>query len=123
MKTAIAFVLAALAVVAVSADHHATCDNLTRIKIQSQWARAYSTGSDREHFAQAVYRAIFAQSPEIKALLKDVGSDDTSSGKFKAHAARQLAKLNGIISLLDQPDALKAAVTYFQSKKRRKTNP
>jgi hypothetical protein len=116
MKTAIVVVLAALAVVAVSADHHETCDNLTRIKIQGQWARAYSTGSDREHFAQALYRAIFAQSPEIKALLKDVGSDDTSSAQFKAHAARQLAKLNGLISLLDQPEALKAAVTYLNAK-------
>lgn len=116
MKTFIVLVLAALGVAAVSADHHDTCDALTRIKIQGQWARAYSTGTDREHFAQAVYRAIFAQSPEIKALLKNVGSDDTSSGKFKAHAARQLAKLNGIISLLDQPAALKAGVTYLQKK-------
>jgi hemoglobin-like flavoprotein len=122
MKTAIAFVMAALAVAAVSADHE-TCDDLTRIKIQGQWRRAYSTGSDREHFAQALYRAILAQSPEIKALLKDVGSDDTSSPKFKAHAARQLGKLNGIISLLDQPEALKAAVTYLHNKLAAKNIP
>lgn len=104
MKTAIVVVLAALVAVASATE----CDSLTRLKVKGQWNRAYSSGSDRENFAQALWRAVFAQAPEAKALFSRVGGDDTNSGKFKAHAERVLASLDIAINVLDQPDTLKA---------------
>jgi len=78
-----------------------------------QWRRAYSAGSDREHFAQAVWRAFFAQAPEARAVLSRFGSDDTNSGKFKAHAERVLSGLDIAINLLDQPEILKATLDHM----------
>jgi hemoglobin-like flavoprotein len=105
MKTAVILLLAALVACASASG----CDTLTRLKIKGQWRRAYSSGSDRENFAQALWRAVFAQAPEARSLFTRVGGDDTNSGKFKAHAERVLTGLDTVITLLDQPDALKAA--------------
>jgi hemoglobin-like flavoprotein len=110
MKTAVVLLLAALVAYA-SAD----CDTLTRLKVKGQWRRAYSSGSDREHFAQALWRAVFAQAPESRSLFDKVGGDDTNSGKFKAHAERVLAGLDIIIQLLDQPQALEAELSHLHS--------
>lgn len=56
MKTLV--LLFALAVGVVLADHHKhECDALTRLKVKSQWVRAYATGHEREDFAKAVWRA------------------------------------------------------------------
>lgn len=104
MKTAIVVVLAALVAIASATE----CDNLTRLKVKGQWRRAYSSGTDRENFAQALWRAVFAQAPEARALFTRVGGDDTNSGKFKAHAERVLASLDIAITTLDQPETLKA---------------
>lgn len=110
MKTAVVLLLAALVAYA-SAD----CDTLTRLKVKYQWRRAYSSGSDRENFAQALWRAVFAQAPEARQLFARVGGDDTNSGKFKAHAERVLAGLDIAINMLDQPDALKAELDHLQT--------
>lgn len=111
MKTAVIVFLAAL----VAAASASGCDTLTRLKVKGQWRRAYSSGSDREHFAQALWRAIFAQAPEARALFANVGGDDTNSGKFKAFAERQLANLDAAISVLDQPEILKAQIDYMRA--------
>lgn len=108
MKTAVIIFLAAL----VAAASASGCDTLTRLKVKGQWRRAYSSGSDREHFAQALWRAIFAQAPEARALFANVGGDDTNSGKFKAFAERQLANLDAAISVLDQPEILQAQLDH-----------
>jgi len=110
MKTAVVFILAGL-VVAVSCSG---CDKLARIKVKGQWRRAYSSGSDRENFAQAIWRAFFAQAPEARSLFTRVGGDDTTSGKFKAHAERVLAGFDIAINMLDQPDTLKSALDHLQ---------
>ena len=60
-------------------------------------------------------RRIFAQAPEAKALFSSVGGDDTNSGKFKAFAERQLANLDAAISVLDQPEILKAQIDYMRA--------
>jgi hemoglobin-like flavoprotein len=108
MKTAVIVVLAAF-VACASAD----CDALTRLKVKYQWRRAYSSGSDRENFAQALWRATFAQAPEARQMFSRVGGDDTNSAKFKAHAERVLAGLDITINLLDQPEALKAELEHL----------
>lgn len=110
MKTAIVVVLAALVAVASATS----CDNLTRLKVKGQWRRAYSSGTDRENFAQALWRAVFAQAPEARTLFTRVGGDNTNSGKFKAHAERVLASLDITINLLDQPDALTAQLNRLK---------
>jgi len=109
MKTAVIILLAALVACASASG----CDTLTRLKIKGQWRRAYSSGSDRENFAQALWRAVFAQAPEARSLFTRVGGDDTNSGKFKAHAERVLAGLDIAITMLDQPEALKAELEHL----------
>jgi hemoglobin-like flavoprotein len=110
MKTAIVLLLAAL----VAAASATECDTLTRLKVKAQWSRAYSSGTDRENFAQALWRAVFAQAPEARSLFTRVGGDDTNSGKFKAHAERVLAGLDIAINMLDQPATLKAELEHLQ---------
>jgi len=109
MKTAVVLLLAGLVAVAYGTE----CDTLTRLKIKAQWARAYSSGTDREHFAQALWRSVFAQAPEARNLFTRVGGDDTTSPKFIAHAERVLAGLDIAINMLDQPDALKAELDHL----------
>ena len=50
--------LAVVAVlVAVMMAEARDCDLLARLNVKSQWMRAYSSGHDREHFAEAIWRA------------------------------------------------------------------
>ena len=53
MKAAVVAVL----VVMVAAASARECDMLARLNVKSQWMRAYSSGHDREHFAEAIWRA------------------------------------------------------------------
>jgi hemoglobin-like flavoprotein len=119
MKTAV--VLFLLGCVAVS--YAAECDSLTRLKVKAQWQRAYSTGSDREHFAQAVWRAIFAQAPDSRRLFSNVGGDDTNSAKFKAHASRVFAAFDIAVNMLDQPEALKAELDHLHKQHQERNIP
>jgi len=109
----ILIVLAALAAF-VAVTSASGCDKLQRLKVKSQWARAYSSGEDREDFSQAIWRAIFAQAPDARGLFKRVHGDDTNSGAFQAHGLRVLAGFDIAISLLDQPDALKAELDHLK---------
>jgi hypothetical protein len=109
----ILIVLAALAAF-ITVSEGSGCDKLQRLKVKAQWTRAYSAGHDREDFAQAIWRAIFAQAPDARALFKRVGGDDTNSGAFVAHSLRVLAGFDIVIALLDQDDALNAALTHLQ---------
>jgi len=59
--------------------------------------------------------SIFAQVPESRGLFARVGGDDTTSPKFIGHAMRVLAGLDIAISLLDQPDALKAQLDHLHA--------
>jgi len=54
MKAALVVLLVAMAVSAVAGRE---CDLLARLNVKSQWMRAYSSGHDREHFAEAIWRA------------------------------------------------------------------
>jgi len=92
-------------VAAISAD---TCDPLTILKVKHQWARAYSHGHSREHFAEAVWRTVFNLLPEAKERLHSKGTDDIHSGKFRAFALRTLSLVEMSVTFLDQPEALKA---------------
>jgi hemoglobin-like flavoprotein len=109
MKTAVLLFLSACVAVASCSE----CDSLTRLKIKAQWSRAYSAGVDREHFAQALWRSVFAQAPDARNLFTRVGGDDTKSPKFIAHAERVLAGLDIAINMLDQPEALKAELDHL----------
>jgi len=101
-------VLVALAAIFAfaSADH--SCDELTIIKLQGQWARAYSHGHSREHFAEAVWRTAFNLNPALKEFLHSAGSDDISTGKFRAFALRSLATIEMSVTFLSNKEALKA---------------
>jgi len=92
------------------ADHHEhhDCDDLTALKVQSQWARAYSHGHNREHFAEAVWRTAFNLSPDLKERLHARGADDLSSGKFRAFALGSLSAVEMAVTFLNNPEALKA---------------
>jgi len=92
------------------AEHHGhhECDTLTILKVKAQWARAYSHGHSREHFAEAVWRTAFNISPDLKERLHKRGSDDTTSGKFRAFALSSLGAIEMAVTFLDQPEALKA---------------
>nr|4U8U_B Chain B, Globin b Chain [Glossoscolex paulistus]4U8U_F Chain F, Globin b Chain [Glossoscolex paulistus]4U8U_J Chain J, Globin b Chain [Glossoscolex paulistus]4U8U_Q Chain Q, Globin b Chain [Glossoscolex paulistus]4U8U_U Chain U, Globin b Chain [Glossoscolex paulistus]4U8U_Y Chain Y, Globin b Chain [Glossoscolex paulistus]4U8U_f Chain f, Globin b Chain [Glossoscolex paulistus]4U8U_j Chain j, Globin b Chain [Glossoscolex paulistus]4U8U_n Chain n, Globin b Chain [Glossoscolex paulistus] len=90
------------------------CDVLTRLKVKAQWRRAYSHGHNREDFAQAIWRALFAQVPDSRTLFKRVHGHDTTSPEFQAHALRVLAGFDIAISTLDQPDALKAELDHLE---------
>lgn len=103
-------VMLALVALAVADE----CDTLTRLKVKSQWRRAYSSGHNREDFAQAIWRAIFAQAPEARSLFRRVHGDDTTSPEFEAHALRVLAGFDIAISTLDQPEALKAELDHLE---------
>jgi hypothetical protein len=99
-----------------SADHHYECDTLNIIKIKSQWARAYSHGHSREHFAEAVWRTALNLSPALKDRFHTLGIDDVHSSKFRAYAVRTLAAVEMAITFLDNPEALKAEMEFFHKK-------
>jgi hypothetical protein len=89
------------------------CDDLTIIKVKSQWARAYGHGHQREHFIEAVWRTFFNLAPEARDKLKQVGSEDTSSGKFRAFSLISAANLDMAVTFLDNEDALNATLTHL----------
>jgi len=101
---------------ATLADHHHECDTLTIMKVKAQWARAYSHGHSREHFAEAVWRTAFNIAPELKERLHKRGSDDTTSGKFRAFALSSLAAIEMAVTFLDNPEALKAEFDVLQAR-------
>jgi len=107
------------------AEHHGSheCDALTIMKVKGQWARAYSQGHSREHFAEAVWRTAFNLSPAMKERLHAVGADDTSSGKFRAFALRTLAGVEMSVTFLDQPEALKAEFDFLHKAQQAKAVP
>jgi len=90
------------------------CGTLEALKVKSEWGRAYSTGHDREAFAQAIWRATFAQEPNSRDLFKRVHGEDTNHPKFIAHAERVLGGLDIAINLLDQPEVLKAELDHLE---------
>lgn len=105
----VALILLVGLVALTQAEHHGThCDELTILKVKAQWARAYSHGHSREHFAEAVWRTAFNIAPELKERLHKKGADDTSSGKFRAFALFTLAGIDMSVTFLDNPEALKA---------------
>jgi len=89
------------------------CDTLTIIKVKTQWARAYGHGHAREHFVEAVWRTFFNLAPEARDRLKQVGSEDTSSGKFRAFAMISAANLDMAVTFLDNPVALNATLSHL----------
>jgi hemoglobin-like flavoprotein len=98
----------------VAATMAKECGVLTALKVKSEWSRAYSSGHDREAFAQAIWRATFAQAPDSRELFKRVHGDDTTHPDFIAHAERVLAGLDIAISILDRPETLKAQLDHLQ---------
>jgi len=54
MRVVVVVLLASMVMTAVSASE---CDAMARLNVKSQWMRAYSSGHDREHFAEAIWRA------------------------------------------------------------------
>lgn len=120
MKAFLAIFLAAFVCV-VSASTE--CDELTIIKVKSQWYRAYSHGHSREHFAEAVFRTFFNLEPEAVKFYEKFGSDDTSSGKFRAYALNSLAHLEMAVTFLDKPDALAATLNFAHSKNTERNVP
>lgn len=93
----------------------AGCNVLKRMKVKTQWAQAFSEGVDRETFGQAVWRAIFAQAPEARALFKRVGGNNVLSPEFQAHSMRVMGGLDMCISLLDDQPALDAQTAHLKA--------
>jgi len=112
MNTVMLMVAVAL-VAAFSVADASKCDALTILKVKAQWARAYSHGHSREHFAEAVWRTAFNLSPAAKERFRQQGADDTSSGKFRAFALRSLAAVEMSVTFLDNPEALKAELDHL----------
>jgi len=109
-----ALLVVAVALVAACSQVDASgCDALTILKVKAQWARAYSHGHSREHFAEAVWRTVFNLSPAAKERLRAAGGADTSSGKFRAFALRTIAGVEMSVTFLDNPEALKAELDHL----------
>jgi len=104
----------------VTAD---TCDDLTALKVKAQWARAYSHGHSREHFAEAVWRAAFNLSPAVRERLHAKGADDINSGKFRAFAVATLAGVDLAVEFLDHPEELKAELSHAHSEQLKRKIP
>jgi hemoglobin-like flavoprotein len=98
----------------VAATMAKECGTLAALKVKSEWGRAYSSGHDREAFAQAIWRATFAQAPDARDLFKRVHGDDTNHPAFIAHAERVLGGLDIAINTLDQQETLKAELDHLQ---------
>jgi len=92
------------------------CDDLTALKVQMQWARAYSHGHNREHFAEAVWRTVFNLNEDIKERLEERDVADLDSGKFRAFALGSLSAVEMAITFLNNPDALKAEFEYLHKR-------
>jgi hypothetical protein len=109
MKVLVAILLSACVAMTMASD----CDDLTVIKVRSQWYRAYSHGHSREHFAEAVWRTFFNLEPEARKALEAKGSDDTSSGAFRAYALNSLAHLELAVTFLDKPEPLAVVLNFL----------
>lgn len=57
---------------------------------------------------------IFAQAPDAKSLFKRVKVDTPDSPEFIAHILRVMAGLDIVISILDQPETLKAELDHLE---------
>jgi len=107
--------LKAVVFLAVLVAVNAQCDRLQQIKLKSQWAQAYSEGLSREDFGQAIWRAVFAKSPESRALFSRVRGDNTLSPEFQAHSMRVLGGLDMLFSLLDSPAVFDEAAAHLNT--------
>ncbi|MRA94096.1 hypothetical protein GH868_29485 [Bacillus thuringiensis] len=99
------------------------CGMLQRIKVKQQWATVYSSGIAREDFGEAIWKAVFAQAPQARALFKRVGVDDIHSPAFKAHIARVNGGLDMAISLLDNEPTLKAELAHLNGQHKERGIP
>jgi hemoglobin-like flavoprotein len=92
------------------------CDVLQRIRISRQWRKAYGTGSHRLDLGLKIFKHLFDNHPNARALFADHNSDNVYSHEFQAYAGRITNEFDIVISLLDEPVALKAQVNHLKAK-------
>lgn len=92
------------------------CDVLQRVRISRQWRKAYGTGSHRLDFGLKIFKHLFDNHPQARALFADHHSDNVYSPEFEAYSERITNEFDIVISLLDDPAALKAQVNHLKAK-------
>lgn len=111
MKLVLAIVLSLVAFAV--ADN---CDILQRVRITRQWRKAYGTGSHRIDLGIKIFKHLFDAYPQSRALFADHHSENVYSPQFEAYSERILNEFDIVISLLDDPAALKAQVGHLKAK-------
>nr|UCK81451.1 haemoglobin A2 chain [Arenicola marina] len=104
------FLVVLFALVAMVA---AECGPMQRLLVKTQWNKVYGTSRVRDEFGHVLWKAVFAQDPETRALFKRVNGDDIYSPEFMAHSARVLGGLDIAISLLDNQADLDVALAHL----------
>jgi len=94
------------------------CGTMQRLKVKAQWTAAFGEGDARGDFGLALWKSIFAQAPESRALFtRYLGeNNDINSPDFRAHSRRLLGGLDQCISLLDDDATLAAQLAHLNGK-------
>jgi hypothetical protein len=90
------------------------CGPMQRLKVKQQWAEAYGVGHERLELGIALWKSIFAQDNDARALFTRVHGDDILSPEFEAHIARVFNGLDRVISSLTDEDVLNAQLAHLK---------
>nr|CAJ32740.1 haemoglobin A2b chain precursor [Arenicola marina] len=105
------FLVVLFALVAMVA---ADCGPMQRLLVKAQWNKVYGTSKVRDDAGHVLWKAIFNQDGETRALFNRVHGDDIYSPEFMAHSARVLGGLDIAISLLDNQAELDAVLAHLK---------
>jgi len=111
MKLVLAVVLSLVAFAVAE-----NCDILQRVRLTRQWRKAYGTGSHRLELGLKIFKNLFHNHPGARALFADHHSDNIYSPEFEAYAERILNEFDIVVTLLDDPETLKAQINHIKAK-------
>ena len=99
------------------ADHHVghCCSAGDRHVVQEQWYGLFKNqdAKFRAGVARLLLQRVLQDHPDAKALFANVDVDHPTGGVFTAHAMRIFNALDMAINLLDDEDALNAALDHL----------
>ena len=102
-----------LTVVQAAAEH--CCSFGDRSIVQKQWQNLFfhQDAKFRAGVARLILLRVIQDYPDAKELFTAVGVDNPQSGAFTAHAMRIFNGIDMAINLLDDPEALEAALDHL----------
>jgi len=108
-------VLCALAAVCAAKYEHC-CSSGDRHTVQEQWNELWHDVQSTKlkvGFGRRAVLALAEKHPELKEALKVVDIDHPEGGLFSAYSLRLLLSFDNVILLLDDPEALDAALDHM----------